>query len=931
MNMLRHAISLTLIVTASLTALHAQPLPLDTAVHTGKLANGLTYFIRHNEEPKNRVLIYLVNNVGSVLEDEDQQGLAHFMEHMNFNGTTHFPKNELIDYLQKNGVRFGADINAYTSFDETVYQLPIPSDKPDVLRNGLRIVHDWAQGATLDPSEIDKERGVVLEEKRLGKGAGERMRRVYWPVILDNSRYAVRIPIGLDTILEHFPATTIKRFHHDWYRPDLQAVIIVGDIDAAAMEKAIKEQFADLTNPPGERARTKYNIPLTGANHFVSVTDKEMTVTQAEVLIKIPGLVVKTAADYRTDVVNDLFDQMLAARLNELARQANPPFVRGSAGTEGFIDGLDVFDASVVAKPGELQTGLQAVWREVTRARRFGFTQTELDRAKSEYASEVERQWKEKGKTESEELLQEYQEYFLKGTAAPGIDAEYQLAKQDLPGITLTEVNGLPQKDIKDQDRTILIEAPEKDKATLPDSATVTSWLKAVESENLTAYKDEVSSAPLLTQEPTPGKIVSEKKDASLGLTTWVLSNGATVLLKPTDFKNDEIVFSAFGPGGSSLSPDSDFQSAANAAAIVGAGGAGNYNVTGLQKFLAGKQLGVRFQIGERDQSLSGGSTPADLPTALQLLYADWTEPRKDSAVVQGILQRSRASLANRATDPNSVFSDTVNAVLGNNSIRRTGPSIEKLNQIDLDKAYRIFKDRFSDASGFTFTFVGSFNQDSIRPLTEQYLASLPATHANTQPRDLGIHIPAGVSTHVVYKGTEPKATVYLVFSGTFDYNLTNVIQLDALRECLEIRLLERLREEESGVYSPGVHANSSKLPQGRYSILVNFGCAPDNVNKLIASTLDEIAKLRTSGPLKANLDKWRAEDRTSRETELKTNRFWLNYLQGQASNADSLDEIAGYDKAADAITVEALKKAANTWLSGKNYIRLELEPEGKR
>lgn len=921
-------VSTSILVLAGHLHVAAQALPLDPAVRTGKLANGLTYFIRHNEEPKNRVSIYLVNNVGSVLEDDDQQGLAHFMEHMNFNGTAHFPKNDLIDYLQKNGVRFGADINAHTSFDETVFELPIPSDRPDVLRNGLQIVHDWAQSATLDPVEIDKERGVVLEEKRLGLGAAERMRRVYWPVLLENSRYAVRIPIGLDTVLNHFTPATIRRFHHDWYRPDLQAVIVVGDVDAAAMEKTIRAQFADLKNPVPERPRPSYAVALEGANRFVSVTDREMPGTEAEVMIKLPGSVVRTAADYRSAIIRELFNQMLESRLGELARQADPPFIRAKAGIGGFINGLDLFDASVQARPGELDRGLKAVWREVMRVKRFGFTPTELERAKNDYLSEIQLAWKERNKTASVTYVREYQDLFLKGDAAPGIDAEYQLVKQDLPGITLAEVNTLSQQAIVPHDRTILIEAPDKDKASLPDSATVTGWLAATEAEHLTAYRDEVTTAPLLIREPVAGKIVSEKKDDRLGVTTWVLSNGATVLLKPTDFRNDEIYFGAYGPGGTSLSPDRDYPSAANAAVLMEAGGAGNYDVTALQKYLAGKQLGVRFQLGEREQGFSGGATPVDLRSALELVYAKWTEPRKDNAAVQGVLERSRAALANRAADPNNVFLDTVSAVLGNYNLRRTGPSIEKLDQIDPDKSLSIFKERFSDASGFTFTFVGALNLDSLRPLVEKYIASLPATHAGARARDLGIRIPAGVSRHTVFKGSAPKATVFLVFSGSFDYSMANVIRLDALRECLEIRLIQRLREDESGVYNPMVRVNTSKLPASSYSVVVNFGCAPGNVDKLVASTLDEIAKLRDSGPLKENRDKWRSEDRAARETQLKTNKFWVNYLLGQVGNKEPLDAIEGYDKAADAVTVEALKRAAGKWLSGKNFIRIELLPE---
>jgi zinc protease len=911
-----------------LTAGFGQALPLDSAVSTGKLSNGLTFFIRRNEEPKNRVLIYLVNKVGSVLEDEDQQGLAHFMEHMNFNGTVHFPKNDLIDYLQKNGVRFGADINAYTSFDETVFQLPIPSDKPDVLRNGLRIVHDWAQGATLDPVEIDKERGVVLEEKRLGKGATERMRRVYWPVLLRGSRYAVRIPIGIDTVLDNFKPADIRRFYHDWYRPDLQAVIVVGDIDPSAMEKEIRTQFAALKNPRNERTRTVYSIPQAGSNRFVAVTDPEMTSTQAEVIMAHPRLTVRTVTDYRNAIIQQLFNQMLQARLQEIALQANPPFASGNIGIRGFIDGLDVLDASVTAKPGGLETGLKAVWREAVRVKQFGFTSTELDRAKREYLSGVERAYKEKDKTSSFQLLQEYQDLFLKGDAAPGIGAEYRLTQQDLPGIGLAEVDALASEYITDHDRTILIEAPARDKASLPDSSTAAGWLAAVQAERLTSYQDQVSTKPLLIQESVPGTIIAQKMDTALGVTTLTLSNGATVILKPTHFKNDQILFSAFAPCGTSLSVDSDYESAVNAPVLIGAGGAGNYDLTELQKFLAGKQVGVRFQLAERERSLSGSSTPGDLATALQLLYASWTEPREDRAVIQGIFERSRAALANRANDPNSVFSDTVSAVLGNNNVRRTGPSLEKLAEVDPDKSFRIFKERFSDASGFTFAFVGSFSVDSIRPLIEKYIASLPSTHAGEQARDLGIHIPAGVINKIVYKGTEPKATVLLVLSGAFDYSMKNVIQLDALKECLEIRLLQRLREDESGVYSPSVRVNTNKFPQGRYAFIISFGCSPANADKLVASTLDEIAKLRTVGPLQENVDKWRAEDRSSRETQLKTNPYWLNYLQGQLENKADLHEIARYDQSVDAVTPVMLKEAAQRYLSGLNYIRLELLPE---
>ncbi|WP_158994112.1 pitrilysin family protein [Mucilaginibacter sp. L196] len=902
-------------------------LPLDPAVRTGKLANGFTYYIRHNEEPKNRVMMYLVNKAGSVLEDEDQRGLAHFMEHMSFNGTKHFPHNELVNYLQKAGVRFGADINAYTSFDETVYELPIPSDKPELLKGGLEIMRDWAHEALLDSGEIDKERGVVLEEKRLGKGAGERMQRQYWPVILNNSRYTVRIPIGLDTVLDNFKRPTIARFYNDWYRPDLQAIIVVGDINVDQIEAAIKQQFADLKNPVHERVRTKYTVPLTGKNQFIAVTDKEMTTTEAEILIKHKAPELKIAADYRIALVHGLFDQMLSGRYAELLRKSDPPFVSGSAGISGFMGGLDAYDVSVRAKPGELEKGLKAVWRETERLKRFGFTSTELERAKTAYMNGMESAIKEKSKTNSSSYVKEYQAYFLTNTAAPGIEMEYQLTKEDLPNITLKDVNNLAANYIINTNRDILILAPQKDRGSLPDEATVNSWIKAVEAEALTPYKDDVSSKPLLSAMPAAGKIKSEELNKELNITTITLSNGVKVLLKPTDFKNDQIIFSSFAAGGTSLYSDADYQSATNAAGIVSAGGVGNYNTGELSKYLEDKQLSVRPYIAEQFQGVNGGSTPKDLETAMQMIYAYFTEPREDTAIFKGMIARSKAGMANRASDPSSVFSDTVSAVLGSYNVRRTGPTLQKLDQINPDRAYQIYKERFADASNFTFTFVGSIDMNTIKPLLEKYLGALPVTGIHEEAKDLNIHPPTGKIEKTVYKGSEPKATVYLVYAGQYDYSPENNTKMDAMKEVLEIRLLQRLREDESGVYSPGVQENTSLQPQQRYSFLIHFGCAPQNVERLIASTLDEISKLKTDGPLPENIGKWRAEDKTSFEPQLKTNGFWLGYLNGQLQNGQDLNEVKNYNSLLDAVKPDDIKIMAGKYLSGNNYIRLVLMP----
>jgi zinc protease len=912
------------------SAVRAQPLPLDPAVRAGHLANGFTYFIRHNEEPKNRVVMYLVNKAGSVLEDEDQRGLAHFMEHMNFNGTRHFPHNDLIDYLQKAGVRFGADINAYTSFDETVFELPIPSDNPALLKSGILILRDWAHEALLDPTEIDKERGVVLEEKRLGKGAAERMQRQYWPVILSGSRYAVRIPIGVDTVLDNFKRPAIARFYHDWYRPDLQALIIVGDINVDSVERQVRAAFSDLRNPPHERPRPRYRVPLTGKNSFIAVTDKEMPATVAEVIIKHKKRPLKSAADYRNAILTELFNQMLHYRYAALARQADPPFVQGEANISDFIDDLDSYDASVVAKPGQLEKGLKAVWRETERVKRFGFTQPELERAKTAYLTGLEEAYKEKDKTNSDSYVKEYQEYFLDSVASPGIAVELGLTKTALPGITLADLNHLVRDYIVDSNRDILVLAPAKDKSTLPDQAQVDGWLKEVANEKLRPYQDEVSTQPLLSAEPVPGKITGEQRDTALNITTLTLSNGVRVVLKPTDFKNDEIVFNGFASGGTSLYSDADYESAANAAELIAANGAGNYNPGQLDNYIEGKQLSVHPYIIERFEGIRGRSTLTDLATAMQLLYAEMTEPRKDTAVSRGMIERMRSSLQNRGSDPNLVFRDSVNAILSDYNSRRTGPTIEKIDQVNIDKAFAIYKERFADASNFTFTFVGSFDLSAIKPLLEKYLGGLPSAGRHEEARDLNIHIPDGRIVKEVYKGSEPKSTVLMVFSGPFDYTPYDVVKMDALKETLEIRLLQRLREDESGVYSPGVFLTTVKFPDPRYRFMIQFGCSPQNTAKLIASTLDEIDKLKNSGPLQVNVDKWRAEEKTATETQLKTNGFWLTYLTDQLQNKEDLNEIAGYNGLLEKVTPEELKNMAVGYLSGKNYIQLVLMPEGK-
>jgi len=909
-------------------AAFGQPLPLDPAIRTGKLPNGFTYYIRKNTEPKNRVQLYLVNKVGSVLEDDDQRGLAHFMEHMSFNGTTHYPKNELVHYRQKSGVRFGADLNAYTSFDETVYQLPIPSDSPALLNNGLLIMRDWAANATLDAKEINDERGVVLEEKRLGKGAQERMSNKYLPVILNNSRYSNRLPIGTDTVLNHFQKPVILRFYKDWYRPDLQALIVVGDINVDSMEVRIKKLFSDLKNPANERPRTKYMVPLNGKNQFIAVTDKEFPYTVMEILIKQPKLPEGTKQDYYEYVKREIFNQMLSGRMSELSQKPNSPFVQTFAGVSGLLGNLDAMTIFIVAKPGKLKNSFVAVWQLIQQVKEFGFTQPEFERAKISMLSSLESAVKEKDKVNSEQLVQEYTRNFLVGEAAPGIEMEYALTKAYLADAKLSEINALCSSDISDSNRDVVIMAPQKDSASIPLESTVNAWFETVAKTKGSAYQDQFVSTPLITETLIAGKIVSENKVEKLGATQLELSNGVKVILKPTDFKNDEIRFKGFSPGGTSLYPDADFQSASHASELVETMGLSHFSPTDLEKQLTGKQLSVESFISERSEGIVGTSTPGDLETALKLVYLYFTSPRKDSVLFNNYIDQYASVIVNRSSDPKMVFSDTVAAVLGDHNFRRTGPSLEKIQQIDLDKALKIYRERFANARDFTFVFDGNFKIDSIKPLLEKYLGALPAGAGKEEARNLNIHIPPGKIEAVAKKGKEPQATVRLVISGDYKYSPESNIQLTALSEILQFRILDRLREKEGETYSPRVSVSFNKKPLNRYSFTISFGCAPQNVERLIAATRDEISKLKTKGATSEDIVKFSTEENRQYEMHLRENDFWIDWLSGQYENGEDPNGVLQYPALIRQVTPVSVKASANLYFNENNFITLLLIPE---
>ncbi|MEA5260196.1 insulinase family protein [Arcicella aquatica] len=905
-------------------------LPMDPKVKVGVLPNGLKYYIMKNAEPKNRAQLRLMVKAGSVLENDEQQGLAHFMEHMNFNGTKNFPKNELVDFLQKSGVRFGADLNAYTSFDETVYMLPVPTDSIEVFKKGIQILEDWAHNATLDPTEIDKERGVVLEESRTGKGAQARMRDKFFPIILNNSQYAKRLPIGKDDILKNFKYDVLKQFHQDFYRPDLEAVAVVGDVDVAMVEKMIIEKFSGIQNPANEKPRTKYKIDLNGSTDVAIITDPEQPNTIVQIMNKQEKRKDVTYQDRREGMLRSLFNQMLSGRIQELTQKADPPFQYGYAGYSGFLGNLDAFNTVVVAKGGNVEKGLKAILEEVARAKKFGFNASELQRAKTQYMVGQEQAYKEKDKTDSEQLVEGLVGAFLEDENLTSTEFGYEFTKQYLEGIKLEEVNALGNLLITDTNRAVILMAPEKDKATLPTEAQIREWLNSA-GKDVTAYIDQTVNKPLIAKLPTGSKVIATKLIPEVGLTEYTFANGVKAVLKPTDFKNDEILIGGYSFGGSNLYGAKDADNARVASAIASIGGLGDFSTVNLRKALTGKVARVSPFVSGTTEGISGSSNPKDLETALQLLYSYFTQPRFDADVVKGFLANQRDALASqqKTLTPEKVYSDSLTAILSNYAPRNLPMTVERLEKIDATRAFQIYKERFADASDFTFFFVGNFKNEEVKPLLEKYLGGLPSTKRKETYKDLGIRPPKGKVEKTLYKGTEPKARVTLVWSGDFDGTAESETQVEALSEVLEIKLIEKLREEESGVYGVGVSGSTAKIPAKRYNFRIAFGCAPENVEKLVARTLAEIEKVKEKGAEQTDIDKFKVETKRQTETQLRDNGFWMGYLQSQYQEGDDVKYILKEEEALKKVTVESTKTAAKKYF-GDNVIKVIMLPEKK-
>lgn len=907
-----------------------EQLPISPLVHTGTFANGLRYYIRENKVPEARAELRLVVNAGSILEDDDQRGAAHFLEHMAFNGTENFAKNEIVQFIESIGMRFGGDLNASTSFDETIYKLQVPTDRKENIETAFQILDDWATSLTLDPEEFEMERGVVIEEWRGGQGAGQRIRDQQLPVLLRGSRYADRLPIGSLESLQGLKVDALRRFYNDWYRPDLMAVIAVGDFDAAEIERVLRAHFESIPAASNPRPRPAYEVPTQSDTQILTITDPEVPSTQVAIQHRMPANPDWTVRGYRQRIVENLYNVMLNTRFSEQARQPNPPFVRAGSSYGSLVRPL----ASYGLVAGVLETGitrgLEVLMAEAARVSTSGFTAAELERNKTLLLRANEQSYANHASRPSGSHVEEMTRAFLTGESIPGAEYEMAMTARFIPEITLEEVNAVGKQWLSNPDRVVMLIAPKKESLKLPTPEELTTVLANAANVELAAYEETAIDAPLVATVPQGSKVESTR-ELEGGLTEWILGNGIKVILKPTDFKQDELLMTGFSAGGTSLVSDDDYLAASSAVSLIANGGVGSFNAIDLRRKLTGTLANVAPYISEYEEGVTGRGSPSDLETMLQLVYLRMTAPRVDTTFFETFKTQSKAALQNRSATPGSALEDAFVLSLYNNHPRRQPPNIEQIDKLDLDRSLAIYQDRLGDATDMTFIFVGSIDLPTMQPLIETWLGGLPVSGRKESWRDVGIRPAQGAIDLSVNKGLEPKSSTRVLFTGPIDvHNQINRIVFSATNEVVQTRLRNVMREQLGGTYGVGVSGQLNFQPVDSYAISITFGSDPQRAEELRNSLFAEIEKLKTEGPTEREVADVREAMLRSNEASLKQNNSWmaaLSFSYSSGINPGASDFLHVADAVAN-VTVESVKAAIGQYYNQDNRILAVLMPE---
>jgi len=902
-------------------------LPMDPNVKKGKLKNGLTYYIRHNEVPENRAEFYLFVKAGAVQEDPEQNGLAHFCEHMAFNGTKHFPDKKVLDYMESIGVKFGHNVNAFTNKEQTVYSLAkVPTTEESIIDSSLLVLLDWANYVSYKKEEIDKERGVIHEEWRTRRTPGFRMRRETNKTLYKGSKYAKHDVIGKLDIIDNCSYETLKSFYEDWYRPDLQAIVVVGDVDEKQIEEKIKEKFSQIKMPENPREREVEEIPDNEKPLVGIATDKEASRSMLQITYKHDPVENKDIDYYRESIKHDLYTQMFRDRLQEHTQKANPPFIYGTAYYGSLVESKDAYMTMAIPKSDQIDKALKTLLKENKRLNDHGFTQGELERNKKELLNKLKKQYNNRNKTKSKKYIWKYLSNFTENEPIPGIKFKYEYAQKVLPRVTLEEMNELPKEWITDKNMVVTISAVQSENTAVPTKKEVLKTIEQIKNTDIAAYKEELVKKALLNKEPEAGKVVKESKNEEFGTTKWILDNGATVIIKPTDFKDNEILMQAYSKGGRSLTTLEEVPSARMLPNIISQSGIGEFSHTELKKKLSGKSVNINPYLNELSEGFKGDCEPEDLETLLKLNYLYLNNPREDKTAFNAYLSRVKASIENKSKDPNMVFRDSIQYLLAGHHPRKEPISKEYLEQVDFNTMMEIYKDRFQDASDFTFFFVGNINPKKAKPLIEKYIGGIKDIERDENWKNLGIKPPKGEYKRNFTKEMKvPKASTFVNFSGDFDYNYENRIRMAAIEHILSLRYIETIREEQGGSYGVGVRQMTSHYPEENFNLLMMFDCAPEKQEELIGILYDEVEKLYKKGPKAKDLEKAKKHFLKKREQELKQNDFWISSLKHNYIHNENVIASENYEEIVKALTVKDIQATAKKYLKDANIIDLRM------
>ncbi len=908
------------------------PIPVDKDVRIGHLDNGLTYYIRHNALPEHRVEFHIAQKVGSILEEPQQRGLAHFLEHMAFNGTKNFPGDEkglgIVQWCETKGIKFGVNLNAYTSVDQTVYRISnVPTDDQSVVDSCLLILHDWSNAVLLSDKEIDKERGVIHEEWRSRNSGIMRLYTEAQAVMYPGDKYSDCMPIGSIDVIDNFPYQAIRDYYAKWYRPDLQGIIIVGDIDVDQMEAKIKSVFADVKKPVNPAKRVYYPVADNQEPLVYIGKDKEIDDPTIEIYFKqdpTPDSIKGNMAYLLQQYMLSMTTSMLNSRLNELRQSANPPFIYAGCyyGNYFLAQTKDAFTLSISSKAEGINEALKAGLTELERVRRYGFTESEYERARANYLQRLESAYNEREKTKNDSYVNEYINHFLMAEPIPGIEFEYTTMNQIAPNIPVMAINQAIQQGglLPDNNQVVFIAAPEKEGIVCPTQEEVIAQLKGMKDLKVEAYVDKVSNEPLMKEAPKGGKIVSENTNAIYGTTELTLSNGVKVYIKKTDFKADEIQMKGVSLGGTSLFPDNDKLEMSYLNSVIQAGGLGNFSKVDLTKMLAGKKVSVNAAVGANTEGITGSCSPKDFETMMQLTYLSFTAPRKDMDAFASLKSRIKAQLESAESNPLSSINDTIQKMMYGYHPRYFSMKPEMVDQINYDRIIEMYKDRFADASDFRFFLVGNVDIEKVKPLIEQYLGALPSTGRKETFRDNHMDIAKGMLENTYAKEQQtPMATVFMLYSGKCKYDLKDNLLMSFLTQALDMVYTEEVREKEGGTYGVSSYGQLSKHPNEKFMLQIVYQTDPakkDHLNGIIDA---QMKKMASEGPTEEHLQKIKEYMLKKYKDNQKENGYWLNNLDEYFYTG--VDYTQGYEEAVNNITVKDVQKFAADLVNQGNKI----------